>query len=489
MRERELKFLVGEDFALEDLDVGRRLRLVPAGDTRYDTVYLDTPDLRLAGWGCSLRHRSGQGWTLKLAPVGSGPILEREEIAFPGESAAEGPLAAALGLLTALVRSSTLRPAVRLRTSRRTFQVVDDSGAVSGELTLDDVRVGSRLAQAFREVEFELAADAADSIADRVGKRLRSAGAEPESTSKYLRALGDRAPSEPEIAPIEVGPDSHASELLRAALGRSVSRLLLSDPMVRLGEDIEAVHQARVGVRRLRSSLKAFGPYLDAEWTDDLRAELKWLGGVLGEQRDADVMAERLRDRISSVSRNPQWGSEIVRALDMRRVRAKRALDAALAEPRYVALLDRLVAAAREPALSGGTDPSGRTLAQAVLVPPAGKIRTAVGRLGDDPPDAALHRVRINAKGLRYAAEAVKPVSDRQVERVERAARGVQDVLGEHQDAVVAGSWLHKRAPRAANPAPWARLERAEIAAALASREAWPAAWEKLEQAMSDAGL
>ena len=97
--------------------------------------------------------------------------------------------------------------------------------------------------------------------------------------------------------------------------------------------------------------------------------------------------------------------------------------------------------------------------------------------------------MRIYAKGLRYAAEAVKPVSDSQVERVERAARGVQDVLGEHQDAVVAGTWLHKGAPRAANPAPWARLERAEIAAAVASREAWPAAWEKLEQAMSEAGL
>ena len=195
MRERELKFLVAEDFSLEDLDVGRRLRLVPAGDTRYDTVYLDTPDLRLAGWGCSLRHRSGQGWTLKLAPVGSGPILEREEIAFPGESAADGPLAAALGLLTALVRSSTLRPAVRLRTARRTYRVEEEPDTVVGELTLDEVRVGVRLPSSFREVEFELAPDAADSIADRVGKRLRAAGAEPESTSKYLRALGDRAPS------------------------------------------------------------------------------------------------------------------------------------------------------------------------------------------------------------------------------------------------------------------------------------------------------
>jgi CHAD domain-containing protein len=489
MRERELKFLVADDFVLGDVDLGRRLRLLPAGVTRYETVYLDTPDLRLAGWGCSLRHRTGQGWTLKLPPVGSGPLLDREEITVPGESAAEGPPESVRRLLTSMVRASALGPAVRLRTVRAAHRAEDHVGDVVGELTIDEVRVVSRLPQVFREVEFELAPDAPESLADRVGKRLRAGGAHPESTSKYLRALGDHAPSEPELTSEEPGPDSHVGDLVRAALVRSVKRLLLSDPLVRLGEDIEAVHQARVGVRRLRSSLKAFAPYLDAGWTDDLRSELKWLGAALGEQRDADVMAERLRDRIASVSRNPQWGSEIVRALDQRRVRAKKALDATLDEPRYVELLDRLVAAAREPSLSAASDPIGRALAQAVLVPPAGKIRTAVGRLGGDPPDAALHKVRIDAKGLRYAAEAVKPVSDKAVERVERAARTVQDVLGEHQDAVVAGTWLHKHAPRAANPAPWARLERAEIAAAVATRETWPATWEKLEQAMSDAGL
>jgi CHAD domain-containing protein len=489
MRERELKFLVAEDFALEGLDVGRRLRLVANGQSRYETVYLDTPDLRLAGWGCSLRHRTGQGWTLKLPPVGSGPLLDREEITVPGESAADGPPDAVRLLVTSMVRSSTLRPAVRLRTVRASHRAEDDAGDAVGELTMDEVRVVSRLPQTFREVEFELAPDAPDALADRVGKRLIAAGAEPESTSKYLRALGERAPAGPELSSEDVGADSHVGDLVRAALVRSVSRLVVSDPLVRLAEDIEAVHQARVGVRRLRSSLKAFAPYLDARWTDDLRTELKWLGTALGEQRDADVMEERLRDRIASVSRNPNWGAEIVRALEQRRIRAKKALDAVLVQPRYVELLDRLVAAAREPALSATSDPSGRPLAQAILVPPAGKIRTAVGRLGDDPPDAALHKVRIDAKGLRYAAEAVKPVSDKAVERVERAARAVQDVLGEHQDAVVAGTWLHKRAPRAANPAPWARLERAEIAAAVAARDAWPASWEKLEQAMSDAGL
>src|SRR5262249_51985600 len=183
---------------------------------------------------------------------------------------------------------------VRLRTLRQTHRAEDDAGDALGELTVDDVRVVGRLAQAFREAEFELAPDAGDSVADRVARRFEAGGAEAEAASKDLRALGDRSPAEPELTPIVVGPASHVDELVRAALVRSVTRLLLSDPMVRLGEDIEAVHQARVGVRRLRSSLKAFGPYLDAGWTDDLRAELKWLGTALGEQRDADVMAERL---------------------------------------------------------------------------------------------------------------------------------------------------------------------------------------------------
>src|SRR5262245_14989894 len=135
MRERELKFLVGEGFAADDLDLGRKLRLIPAGETRYETIYLDTPDLRLAGWGYSVRHRSGQGWTVKLAPVGSGPVLEREEISVPDDSAADGPPQAVRSLLTALVRSSSLRPVVRLRTTRQTRRAQAGLGHSGGAVT------------------------------------------------------------------------------------------------------------------------------------------------------------------------------------------------------------------------------------------------------------------------------------------------------------------------------------------------------------------
>ena len=67
-------------------------------------------------------------------------------------------------------------------------------------------------------------------------------------------------------------------------------------PQVRLGIE-DSVHRMRVASRRLRSALATFRPLFDREVGDRLREELKWLGGVLGPARDAEVMHERLRSR------------------------------------------------------------------------------------------------------------------------------------------------------------------------------------------------
>ena len=58
----------------------------------------------------------------------------------------------------------------------------------------------------------------------------------------------------------------------------------------------EDVHQARVAARRLRSNLKTFGRLLDPVWVKHVRSDLKWLSSALGELRDADVLAENLRE-------------------------------------------------------------------------------------------------------------------------------------------------------------------------------------------------
>jgi len=87
--EREAKLSVPEGFVLPPLE-GLPGRVVARADPvweTYGTAYLDTPDLRLAGWGCSLRFREGQGWTLKLPPARDGVLLIRDEHRFDGPSA------------------------------------------------------------------------------------------------------------------------------------------------------------------------------------------------------------------------------------------------------------------------------------------------------------------------------------------------------------------------------------------------------------------
>ena len=89
-----------------------------------------------------------------------------------------------------------------------------------------------------------------------------------------------------------------------------------------------------------------------------------------------------------------------------------------------------------------------------------GSCGEAVDDLGATPPDAALHAVRIRAKRCRYAAEATIPVFGTPAQRFARAIADVQDVLGEHQDAVVAARGSRRprasaRRPRRTRPGCW----------------------------------
>ena len=129
-------------------------------------------------------------------------------------------------------------------------------------------------------------------------------------------------------------------------------RLIRHDAAVRLGSDMEAVHQARVATRLIRSDLRTFRSLLEPTWDAQLRDELRWLGDELGAVRDLDVLGERLRAHTSML---PDEDAVTMRKL-LDRLRAQRdearaAMLSAMREDRYDVLLDRLVAAATAPAV------------------------------------------------------------------------------------------------------------------------------------------
>src|SRR6059058_2798562 len=494
MLEREVKLGAGPAFHHPDLaGVIEGVAVAPPETVRMETVYYDTPDLRLARWGVSLRRRAGEGWTLKLAPPPSTPgkpgaVLERDELTFQGS--ATRPPDAALEVVRAYVRKAELVPVARLSTVRRRVRLVDATGNRVAEVVDDEVSVrdGRRVAARFREIEVEVpspdGAGGEDSIITPLVTRLRGAGAgAPDPTPKHIRALGPRAIEAPEVSPQPLPAAAPAKDVIRNAIAESVAGLLHHDPLVRTGRDPEAVHQARVATRKLRSNLRTFGPLLDPEWTEPLRSELGWLAMGLGAVRDREVLLERLRERAQSLPASDQRSAaSLLQLLEGEIDELRKKLLADLDSQRYIDLLERLVEAAHSPKTLPDADQPAASVLPALATTPWRRLRSAVRGLPETPTDPELHRIRILAKRARYAAEAVAPVAGPAAAAFARAAAKLQTVLGEHQDSVTAQAWLRSAKASGKRAFVAGELIALEGLAAHEARSKWRKVWNSLDR-------
>jgi CHAD domain-containing protein len=498
MLEEERKYEIDGGFALPDLTSclppgGSLVSLPPVTLT---ATYHDTADLRLARAGVSLRHRRGdtEPWTVKLPADAPGV---RHEISRSGRrSAAPAELVA---LVTVFSRGAELAPAAVLRTVRHTHELRDRDERVLAEIADDAVSVlaGRRVVSAFREVEVERKGGDRD-LLDAVESLLGPAGARAGGfTPKHVRALGPAAAGAPDLVPpANLAAEPTAAEVVTAAIRRATGRLLSHDPLVRLrapvGDDDTAVHQMRVGCRRLRSDLRAFAPLVRSDWARPLRDELKWLADVLGAARDAEVLRHRLRKTASADPTCPLDQPAVDRidaVLAARHDRALAAVDQAMGSARYLALVEALVSATRAPQLTAAASgPATDVLPRLVsglwrrLADGRGG-RPGAGDLDPLASDADWHAVRISGKKARYAVDAVAPLAGAGAAKLATSLSRVQNLLGEHQDAAVAAqAWL---AIARADPADHelamtaGRLFERERNAVRAVRTGFPDAWRR----------
>jgi CHAD domain-containing protein len=457
--EREVKLVPGEGFQLPTLGQ-------PQPERDFVSIYLDTPDFRLARSRITLRLRVEDGagvWQLKLPREDA-----RHELEAPGPPAR--PPSEFLDLLVAYLRGAELVRVARLRTRRQSVQldgveIVDDSVAV-----LDGQRVTDR----FRELEVELLNGDDETLA-RVEKTLRDAGAVAgDFTPKLYRVLDLAYPPEPP----ELPPDAATGDVLRAALREQHAKLLAHDPGTRLGADPEDLHQMRVATRRARAYLRAAKPLLVSEWSQGLRDELGWLGATLGPARDLDVLLEHLREEIAALGEVGESLGGLAVALERDHARARADVHATLSEDRYFELLDRLEQV--EPELVPDED---ATLSE-LWWKQFKRTRKGFESLGPKSSDEELHEARILAKRARYSAELAGNELGKRGEKFVDAAKEVQDILGEHQDAHVAESRIAEwaeREPTAPTAAVDRLLER-ERERREQARSEWGDAWKKLEK-------
>jgi CHAD domain-containing protein len=252
--------------------------------------------------------------------------------------------------------------------------------------------------------------------------------------------------------------------------------------------DVEGVHKMRSGARRLRGELRAFEDLVESHWALSLNGELKWLGAALGQVRDLDVFEERLKG----------WAGELRPALahldsELKRKRdeARRQLEKVLKGERFRAILSLLDQAERCPSLTPEADTPCRKALPPLVNKAWDRFKKDGRALEPDDDDETYHALRKRAKRMRYAAEAAaRSISKRRARAAKRFARKVehvQDVLGQHQDAVSARATIEAYAAEGPIESKYlvaiGRLIERIAVAAHESRAEFPMAWRQLDRA------
>jgi CHAD domain-containing protein len=462
--EIETKFDVDTALALPDLaGLPGVVEVGAMTEHQLDATYYDTAGLALAAANVTLRRRTGgadAGWHLKLPLTAQARRELRAPLAGPA-GAGDGPRDAPAELLDAvrvLIRDSPLTAIATVSTRRLLHPLLGDGGAVLAEVCDDLVSTvvpGDVVhADSWREWEVELV-DGPVELLEAAGLALREAGASASGhSSKLLRALGPAAPP-PSTDSFDLPARPSAAEVLVTYLQNQVAEVKRLDPAFRADEP-EALHDLRVATRRLRSALATYRSLLDPARVADVRTELKWVGGTLGEARDAEVLRAELRDAVSAEPAELVLGSVAVRIdddLSTTYQQGRRTALAALDDVRYFRLLDQLDALITAPPVTElGSKPALKVI-PALVSKDWRRLRRLARRAEPLTSEAdrghALHEVRKAAKRLRYAAEAAHPLIGRKAARLASAAKNLQTILGDHHDTVVIREVLRRLAVEA----------------------------------------
>jgi len=459
-REVELKFACGTE------DLAAVLAAAPAGDdadAELISVYFDTADLALQKAGVSLRVRESKGRRVQTLKRGEG--LAREEYEASIEGLAPDPELGPLpGLMPAGAR---LKPAFNVRVSRR--QRLVRIGGAEIELALDQGEVvGGDSSTPICEVELELKAGA------------------PEALFSLARTLGEAAPlylsfdtkaarGQALVAGADAGArrsgavvlkgDETAGEAFQAVARKALAQIAANAAILRQAPTAEAVHQLRVGTRRFRSALTTFRSILEGAALAPIRDAMKWLSHACDEARNLDVYADGLAGAGPGLH-GPAGGLARLRALiEAERGRARAEVVRTVSSARFRSLMID-TAEWMETGAWLTAEPARapvRKFARDALK----KRRRKVLKLGKDAEeidDAALHRLRIAAKKLRYAGEAFASLyPPRAVDAFTAPVKSLQAELGDLNDlataapliaglslppdaAFAAGEWLGLRA-------------------------------------------
>lgn len=417
---------------------------------RLHTLYYDTPEFDLLGRLVAYRlRRVGYHWvqTVKGESRAVGALTSRPEweVAVAGSGPDFAVLPGDALELLAGVDLNSLAPVFETEFQRTTWQVEIGGGLAEVALDLGEVRTaGAR--QPIAEVEIELKAGApaglfelARNLLELVPLRLESRG--KSERGYYLVEAATPAPlraGRPRIQPRQPAGLAWV-EITRAALVQLAGNVpgFLEHP-----DDIEYLHQLRIALRRLRAVVglgKSLGLPRPA-WSQSLGEIMRGLNDA----RDWDVFLHETLPSVHDVLGAPGLADDFPETARQAAARARKAAQDLVASPVFTRLvLDIGESLFQDPPES---QPAAEWAAQ-LLDERWKKLRSLCRKLSDLGP-GGRHEARIAAKKLRYAADALEGLYGKRGKSFIKRLAGLQDSLGQANDAYVATRLLAELSQR-----------------------------------------
>lgn len=410
----------------------------PAVATLHAT-YFDTPDRALVARGVSLRiRRSGRRriQTVKASGKGGAGLFARDEWERPVRGNApvlddRNPVAGLLGGAVAMIV-----PVFTVEVERRTWMVPQDDAMI--ELVLDTglIRADGR-EEAICEIELELKAGDPSALFTLARRIDADVPVRPGVLTKSDRGyrLRDALPGAFKAEPVALDPAISIADAFAHVMAACLRQYRLNEALLLGRYHPDALHQARVAVRRMRSALTLFRPVLAKADVARFQSELRWLAHALGEARDIDVL----------MTQRPQPDPQHARLAEAQVDVHGRVIAWLHAARVRMLLLDLVAWIAAGPVQRKGERPAAPFAAKRLR-----RYRRRIvkgGRHLERLTDEARHAVRKDGKKLRYGAEFFAGLFDGKGQQHKRpkfmaALARMQEELGALNDLVSAPDTL-----------------------------------------------